>query len=215
MNDRDRITHAYDLAAEDYAAKFWDEIQKKNMDQILLKWFAGQTGPKGRILEIGGGPGEVSAFLTDHGAYCICTDRSSQMVEQGKKYFPDVQFEVQDFLQLTYADKSFDGVVAFYAIVNLQLKEIETVFREVKRVLKENGLFMFTFHIHEEGLDSQVKNEQFLDKPGAELTFYFLDVEEIKQLVEKTGFQIVDILVRYPYADAEYPSKRAYFVVRR
>jgi len=29
------------------------------------------------------------------------------------------------------------------------------------------------------------------------------------------GYQVVDILIRYPYTDVEYPSKRAYFVVRK
>ena len=38
--------------------------------------------------------------------------------------------------------------------------------------------------------------------------------DEIKALAESLGYRVVDILIRYPYVDVEYPSKRAYFVVR-
>jgi len=40
-------------------------------------------------------------------------------------------------------------------------------------------------------------------------------VDDVRALVERTGFKVVDILIRYPYKDVEYQSKRAYFVVRK
>lgn len=213
MNTKTSITKAYDLVADDYAAKLWNEFEKKHFDRLILEWFATQIPQKEVVLEIGAGPGEVSGYLANQGVKCVGSDLSSQMVENAKKYFPDIQFEVQDFFNLTYGNESFFGVIAYYAIVNLMLDEIQAAFKEVRRVLKDNGLFLFTFHIFENEAQTDVKN--FFNKEGNALTFYYFKVDDMKSLVESLGFQIIDILIRYPYHNVEFGSKRSYFILRK
>jgi ubiquinone/menaquinone biosynthesis C-methylase UbiE len=213
MNTKQSITTAYNRSADDYAAAFWNEFDRKPFDRILLNWFATQIPAGETLLEIGAGPGEVSGYLSELGVTCLGTDISEKMIQNAKKYFPQVQFEVQDFLQLGYADKSFYGVIGYYAIVNLKPEEIALVFAEVNRVLREAGLFLFTFHIYEKEEKTEVGN--FFNQEGNELTFYYFKVDDIKEWVERAGFQVLDILIRYPYQDVEYQSKRAYFVVRK
>jgi ubiquinone/menaquinone biosynthesis C-methylase UbiE len=135
------------------------------------------------------------------------------MLENGRAYFPQVRFEVQDFFQFSYQDDSFCGVVGFYAIVNLESDEIKALLAEVKRVLKPGGLFLFSFHLFEG--EDKIEVDEFLDQKIDNLTFYFFKADDVKALVEETGFQVLDILIRYPYEDVEYPSKRAYFVVKK
>lgn len=213
MNTKDSIALAYNRAAQAYAANFYNEFEKKHFDQVLLAWFASQVPKDETVLEIGGGPGEVSAFLSKLGVKCLSTDLCEGMIESGKKYFPNVAFEVQDFLNLTYPDQSFSNVIAYYAIVNLTLAEIRQGFAQVKRVLKDGGLFLFTFHTYEGQESVEVAN--FLNTANTPLTFYYFKIDEIKALVDDLGFQVVDILMRYPYPEAEYPSKRAYFILRK
>ncbi len=212
MNTKQSITQAYDRAADEYAAAMWNELDKKPLDQILLNWFATQIPHGETVLEIGSGPGEVSGFLSRCGVNCLGTDLSEKMIANARRYFPQVQFEVQDFFNLSYKDKSFYGVVGFYTIVNLTLNEIGLLLAEVKRVLKDGGIFLFTFHIYEGEEKTDVRD--FFNQQGNELTFYYFKVDQIKELVERADFQMVDILVRYPYKDVEYQSKRAYIVVR-
>jgi ubiquinone/menaquinone biosynthesis C-methylase UbiE len=213
MNTKDSIRNAYDRAAGEYAAKFWNEFEHKHFDRILLSWFAQQIPENETVLEIGAGPGEVSGYLSCLGTRCTGTDLSEKMVEQARQYFPDVPFEVQDFTCLTYPDGSFAAVVGYYAIVNLTMDEIRRGFVEVRRVLKENGLFLFTFHIAEGEEKTDVPS--FFVPDGGPLTFYYFQVDEMKALVESLGFEVVDILVRDPYPDVEFQSKRAYFLLRR
>lgn len=213
MNTKESIAKAYDRAANDYAAALWNELDKKSFDQIILNWFAAQIPPGGAVLEIGAGPGEVSGHLARLGVQCLGTDISEQMIENARKFFPQVQFEVQDFFHLSYEDDSFCGVVGFYAIVNLTLEEIKTVLLEVKRVLRSDGIFLFSFHIYEGEEKTEVKS--FFNQEANELTFYYFKVDDVKELVESAGYQVLDILIRYPYKDVEYQSKRAYFVVRK
>lgn len=213
MNTKESITKACDRAAKDYAAALWNELEGKPFDQIILRWFATQIPPDETVLEIGCGPGEVSGFLQRQGAKCLGTDISTQMIETARAYFPEVRFEVQDFFQLGYDDDTFCGVVGFYAIVNLVLEEVQAVLAEVKRVLKREGFFLFSFHIDEGEEKAEVEN--FFNQEGNALTFYYFKVDDVRALVERVGFEVVDILIRYPYKDVEYQSKRAYFVVRK
>lgn len=213
MNTKESIIKAYDMAADDYAAIWWNEFENKHFDQIILKWFSSQIPKYETVLEIGSGPGEVSGFLSNLGVKCIGSDISTKMIESAGKYFPGIPFEVQDFFDLTYADKSFSGVIAYYAIVNLTIDQIKLTFQEVKRVLKDHGLFLFTFHVFEN--EKQKDIHDFFGKKDNNLTFYFFKVEDMKGIVEKLGFEIVDILLRYPYKDIDYPSKKAYFILRK
>jgi ubiquinone/menaquinone biosynthesis C-methylase UbiE len=213
MNTKQSIAKAYDCAANEYAAALWNELDKKPFDQIFLNWFATQIPPGETLLEIGSGPGEVSGYLSHQGVNCLGTDISEQMIENGKKYFPQVKFETQDYFHLSYADKSFCGVIGYYAIVNLTPNEVELVLAEVKRVLREGGIFVFTFHIYEG--EEKVDVASFFNQESNQLTFYYFKVDDVKAMVENTGYQVQDILIRYPYKDAEYQSKRAYFVVRK
>ncbi len=151
--------------------------------------------------------------MNRQGVKRLGTDISSQMVKAARDYFPEMKFEAQDFFQLGYDDGSFCGVVGFYAIVNLVLEEVQAVLVEVKRVLKRGGLFLFSFHIDEGQEKAEV--EDFFNQEGNALTFYYFKVDDVKALVERAGYQVVDILIRYPYTDVEYQSKRAYFVVRK
>ena len=154
----------------------------------------------------------MSGYLSRHHEGCIATDQSERMIRAGKRYFPKVAFEVQDFFHLSYADNSFPAVVAFYAIVNLTRDEIERVFREVKRVLGRGGIFLFTFHVRKTRGTLTVR--KFLEKDNR-LEFYLYKVEEIRKLVEQAGLETVDIITRYPYPTIEYPTSRAYFIARK
>ncbi len=208
-----RVKSVYDAVADTYAAQFWDEIDKKHFDRIMLAWFATQLGPGQRALEIGAGPGEVSGYLGKLGARCLGTDVAPKMIEQARRLFPGGEFQVEDFFQLSFAAESFPAVVAFYAIVNYPLADVETIFREVLRVLEPGGLFLFTFHVCTGERETTVTS--FLGQDVEPVTVYYFSPDEMKQLVLSLGFRVVDIVERHPYTESEYPSRRAYFVLRK
>jgi ubiquinone/menaquinone biosynthesis C-methylase UbiE len=210
MNTKESIYRAYDDAADEYAKAYWNEIERKNLDCLILKWLSEQVPDEHGILEIGSGPGEVTGYLAKYHSNCIGTDQSKQMILQAKKYFPSAKFQVQDFYELSYEDNSFAAVVAFYAIVNLRIEEIKRVFKEVKRVLKPKGIFLFTFHLAEESPTIDI--EKFFNKENS-LRFYLYGIDNIKSIVEREGFDIVDIITRHPYKE-EHPTKRVYFIAR-
>lgn len=213
MNTKYEISKAYNLAADEYSLNLLNELAGKNFDQMILNWYASQIPKDETILEIGAGPGQISGYLQKQGVNCIGTDISPKMVKNAKKNFPNIDFEVQDFFDLTYIDNTFFGVVGFYAIVNYALENIQPIFEEMKRVLKQSGLFLFSFHIFDGEEKTHV--QKFFNQEGSELTFYNYKVDEMKKLVSSLGFEIIDIIIRYPYEGNEFSSKRSYFVLRK
>ena len=213
MNTKNSIRAAYDHAAQEYAKRLWHELDGKPFDRLMLRWFAERVPASETILEVGAGPGEVAAFLMEQGATCLATDLSPEMVAVGKQCCPELDFEVQDFFNLSYEDESFTAVLAFYAIVNLQLEEVPAMLKEVFRVLKPGGLFFLSFHIKEE--EDTVYVENFFSEEQNPLTFYYFDVEDVCDMLKETGFIPMETIIRYPYEGKEYGSKRAYIIVEK
>jgi ubiquinone/menaquinone biosynthesis C-methylase UbiE len=213
MSRQTNILAAYDGVAERYASKFWNELDSKHFDRVMLGWYASQIPPDATVLELGAGPGEVSGYLAKLGVRCVGTDISSAMVERAREIFADAEFEVQDFFALSYPDESFYAAVAYYAIVNYPLVELEPAFRQVYRVLERGGPFLFTFHVFTG--EEQTTVRRFLDTDVAEIAFYYFRIDAMRALVERIGLQVIDILERQPYPEVEYASKRAYFLLRK
>ena len=212
MSPHETILRAYNQVAHEYAARFWNEFEHKPFDRMLLGWYASQIPPGETVLELGAGPGEVSGYLSAHGAHCLATDLSPRMLEHAKKLFPALECAVEDFFHLSFADASFCAAIAYYAVVNFPLGALEPAFREMRRVLKPEGCLLFTFHIYEG--EERILIRRFLEQDLEEIPFYFFKVDEMRAMVEKTGFRVVDILMRYPYPQVEYASKRAFFLLR-
>lgn len=210
MQEKKDIINCYDLTAENYAKKFFNELDSKPLDQILLKAFANQNKNKGKLIDLGCGPGQTTKFLFNCGCQNILgTDLSSEMVKVATRLNPNIKFEQTDLLQLKYADNSFGSAIAFYAIVHFDYEQIKQALSEVKRVLSYNGEFLFSFHIGNE----IVSLDRFLDKV-VNIKFQFFEVDKVTTIIEDLGFEIVDLIKRQPYKD-EHQTERAYIWVRK
>lgn len=94
------------------------------------------------ILDVGCGPGYVSAATVERGATPTGLDFSAEMLAIAKKMFPHVEFRQGDAQKLPFADSTFDRVLANFSL--LHVAEPERVFIEAHRVLKAGGRFAFT-----------------------------------------------------------------------
>ena len=112
--------------------------------------------------------------------------------------------------RLLKADKSFRAAIAFYSIVHFDYVQINIAFTEIKRILTDNGQFLFSFHIG----DNTVHLDEFLDHP-VNIDFNFFQTTKIIALLTGTGFEIIDSLERQHYPGTEYPSKRAYIWAKK
>lgn len=211
MQSQKNIIDCYNKTATSYADKFLHELEGKHLDTILLKAFINENIGKGKLIDLGCGPGQTTRFLFEHGFTDVLgIDLSPEMIAVARQLSPHLHFEVGDMLDLHYPDNSFAAAIAFYAIVHFDTSQLRTAFREMNRVLAADGALLFAFHIG----NNIVHLDNFLDKP-VDIDFYFFEIATIKNILAETGFEIVDIIERQPYAGIEHPSQRAYIWVKK
>jgi trans-aconitate methyltransferase len=95
-----------------------------------------------RILDLGCGTGHLTAQLAASGAEVIGIDSSKDMIDQARRAYPAIRFEVQDARALTFSEE-FDGV--FSNAVLHWIREPERVAACVKNALKPGGRFVAEF----------------------------------------------------------------------
>lgn len=211
MHQLNEVKNCYNQTAEEYAKVFYDELSHKSFDRMVLKRFADENKVKGKIADLGCGSGHTTTFLQNLGVEeLIGIDLSSEMIRQARQMNESIEFEVGNMLDLSINEEEFGAVLAFYAIVHFNYEEIEKAFSEIYRVLKNAGQFLFSFHVGNEQIDL----DEFLDKK-VKITFYYFEVDKILEILERVGFKVIETVLRYPYKDVEYPSKRAYILAEK
>ncbi len=208
--DRRDVEASYDAVAETYADRFRHELDGKPFDRVWLDRFATLTQDRGRVYDLGCGPGQVAAALHERGVDVAGADLSPEMVGQARRLHPAIPFERQDMLALTLPAGSLAGVVAFYAIVHFTLDEVEQAAREMYRVLQPGGSFLVTFHIGE----GTVHTDDFLGHPVS-MDFVFFQPDDIVSRLEAAGLRVDEVTMRYPYPEIEVATRRAYILAAK
>ena len=115
------------------------------------------------VLELATGTGLIAKHIVNAAAHIEATDASPDMITEAKRgnYSAKLRFSVQDMFSLPYASKSFDVVIVSNALHIVP--QPEKSLREIKRVLKDDGVLIaptfthaensFPCQIHEKGFD--------------------------------------------------------------
>jgi SAM-dependent methyltransferase len=205
------IRQSYDQIADEYARRIFHELEGKPFDREILNRFARAVGGRGKICDMGCGPGHVTGYMESIGANVFGLDISPAMVEQARRLNPGIQFDIGNMLALDLPDGTVAGIVAFYAIVNVPKELLPTLFRQMFRVLQAGGLLLLAFHI---GDDAAHYDE--LWGRSISMDFFYFQPAEIRVYLEAAGFAIDELVEREPYApEVEHQSRRAYFWARK
>lgn len=211
-NHLEEVKHCYDLAAEEYSKAFLNELDSKPFDRNILDRFSEMIPGKEFIYDMGCGSGQTTKYIFNKNRHKIIgLDFSEKAISLAKKTFPEIRFEVDDMLNSKISSSSAKGLLAFYAIVHFDYEQVKVALQEWYRILKDNGYCLFSFHIG----DEEIYVENFLNVKGANACFRLLDTDKILVIVEDIGFKVVDAVIRHPYKDVEYPSKRAYIILEK
>jgi len=206
----DALRSGYATVARAYAEHLAGELAGKPLDRAFLAAFVERA--RGRILDLGCGPGHITAFLAERGADIEGADLSPEMIAEARARFPALAFAVADMFALPHGAGSLAGIVAFYAIVHLPTAELGGALAELHRVLAPGGALALAFHA---GTGTEHKHVDELFGCATSLDFVFHEPAAVVAALAAAGFTLEARLDRAPYPDAEYPSQRCYLLARR
>jgi SAM-dependent methyltransferase len=188
---------AYNLAADRYDEFFRDELEGKPYDRERLAAFASRFSAPARVLDAGCGPcGHVGRFFTERGLSVVGLDLSERCLELTRRNNPMVMAARADIGALPFPAGSFDGVVAYYSLIDTPKSAIPGLVGELHRVLKPGGALLATVKAGaEEGYLPDLLGEP------AEIYFSTFSEAEMRGYFEAAGFRIESLESRPPYAD--------------
>lgn len=136
----------YSEFAREYDAAIRNNIYNAQYERpsllALLPDVKGKT-----VLDLGCGPGMYSEFLVENGAKVTAVDGSAEMIAiVEEKSGNQIHCYVQDLADglPKERDETFDIVLC--PLMIHYLEDLTKLFRDVKRVLKPEGLFVFSTH---------------------------------------------------------------------
>lgn len=209
MTRQSDIQSSYDLIADEYVRRIFDELDHKPLDRELLDRFAERVRDRGPVLDIGCGPGIVARYLRHRQVQVTGVDLSLGMVERARALNPGIDFVQGDMRSLDVPDGALGGIVGFYSIIHIPPDDVVAVLRELRRALRPDGLLLLSFHIGSEPvhLDEMWGHRVTLD-------FFFFETEPMKAYLREAGFEVDDTIERDPYPEVEVQTRRAYLFAR-
>jgi ubiquinone/menaquinone biosynthesis C-methylase UbiE len=138
-----QVREAYDEVAVDYAELLRDELAAKPLDRALLTTFAELAQPSEAhpLVDLGCGPGRVSAFLASL-VPVFGIDLSSEMISVARTEHPGLRFEVGSMTHLTLDDASVSGALAWYSLIHFPDDILQIALAEIQRILIPGGYLL-------------------------------------------------------------------------
>lgn len=206
----ERVRSSYDAVASAYADHLVDELRGLPFESWLLdRVIAHAVGEP--VVEVGSGPGHVTAYLADGGADATGIDLSPAMVDEARRRFPGRTFEVGDLRRLTRPATShgWAAVLGWYSLIHLAASELPAAIAALVRPLAPGGWLVLGLHA---GDEVRQLDEWFGQQ--VDLGFVLHEPASVVGLVEASGLVDVEWYLRGPVTARGETTQRLYVIAR-
>lgn len=196
------------------------EIGLWESEKMMIKKY---FNPKDRILDIGCGAGRTTIGLYKLGYHLVeGLDLSEAMIEQARRISKELNyniiFSVGDAVCLGYDDENFEAVLfSFNGIMQIPGRENRIkVLKEIKRILKPKGYFLFTTHdregskeyesfwkeekrkwaLHIEDKSLHEFGDRVIEMEERDTFLHFPTREEVISCLKEAGFVLIEEILR-------------------
>jgi SAM-dependent methyltransferase len=189
--DLDIVRDSYDRVADNYvdmvATTGLGDIRIHPWLRAAIDVFADAVGGLGPVLDVGCGPGTVTAYLDDRGVDASGVDLSPRMIEHARRLHPQCAFSVSSSTDLDLADSSLGGVLGWWSLFNLPRDVLPQVLSSFARALMPSGQLIIATHVG----DADVVRTEAYGGVAVSWTTYQWQPEQLAALVEQAGLRPV------------------------
>ena len=155
---------------------------------------------KGKILNIGCGPGREAISLAKIGFDVVGTDISEKEIDIAKeesiKQNLNIEFKLCDGINLNFDNKYFNySIIWAQTMGNIYLKKNRIkILKENKRILKDDGILCFSTHDYEfikTNYKKYTKGSKFFPYKESKCYWKLFTLDEIKEMVKNVEFEII------------------------
>ncbi len=186
------MTSNYDDTVAGKCSRMANEYDRRKKEQ---GWYGPEVvfglmyefiNPGESVLDIGIGTGLGSVLFHRAGLNVYGMDMSPEMLEVCRNKGLAQDLKVHDLTAEPYpfSDESLDHVICV-GVLN-HFENLQTVFSETSRILKDNGIFAFIVADRKNGEQASFKVEH----GGSQTTMYRHSPEQIVKLLNDTGFTL-------------------------
>jgi uncharacterized protein YceH (UPF0502 family) len=206
-----RVRSSYDAVAAAYADQLVDELAALPFERWLLDRVAAHAAG-GPVVEVGCGPGHVTAYLAEAGADATGVDLSPAMVTEARRRFPDGDYQLGDLRRLMRPTSAsgWSAVLAWYSLIHLATSELPDALGALTRPLAPGGWLVVAAHA---GAEVRHLGEWF-DAP-VDIDFVLHEPADVVGLVGAAGLVDVEWYHRGPITSREETTERLYVIGRK
>jgi uncharacterized protein len=206
-----KVRSSYDAVARAYADHLVDELGELPFETWLLDRVIAHTAGQ-PVVEVGSGPGHVTAYLAHRGAEAMGIDLSPAMVSEARRRFPGRSFEVGDLRRLTRPATSsgWAAVLGWYSLIHLAASELPDAVAALVRPLAPGGWLVLGLHA---GAEVRHLDEWFGHEVDLDVVLH--DPTSVAGIVAAAGLVDLEWYLRGPMTARGETTQRLYVVARR
>nr|VDG62427.1 Malonyl-CoA O-methyltransferase BioC [Streptococcus thermophilus] len=175
---------AYSDVADTYIDLLGSIDSVDEADRLFIA--EGFKGVTTNILDVGCGPGHLTAYLNSLGHQAAGIDLVPQFVNHARRIYPGIEYSVVDIESLGETAENVGGALAWYSLIHMTPGDMVKALETLSRILVPEGVLIFGgFH---------AESRKRFDHKVLPATAYSED--DITSLIENAGFRVSRVETR-------------------
>ncbi|MEO9323708.1 DUF480 domain-containing protein [Nocardioides sp. C4-1] len=206
-----KVRASYGAVASSYAESLIAGLDGLPFERWLLDRVAAHAGTD-PVVEVGCGPGHVTAYLAEAGADATGIDLTPEMVEEARRRYPDGVYEVGDLRSLMRPVNAtgWAAVLGWYSLIHLGASELPAALEALVRPMRSDGWLVLALHS-----GAEVRHHDSWFDHEVDLDFVFHEPADVVGLVTAAGLVDAEWYQRGPMAGRGESTDRLYVVARK
>jgi SAM-dependent methyltransferase len=195
------VRESYDRVADNYVEMGLGDLAKYPWLRTVVDGFADAVQGLGPVLDVGCGPGDLTAYLAAKGLDVRGVDLSARMIEHARRSYPEQRFAVASATELELADSSSGGILGWWSLFNLPRHVLPQVLESFARALVPGGHVVVATHMG----DGDIERTEAYGAVPVSWTTHLWQADELWSLLTKAGLEQVAEL-RLPESGGGVPA---------